>query len=176
MVLLICCTALVLCSCKAKTTETNIDTETLKTQQSRELIIVNNENGVLKYRFTTPLMERYELAKEPYMEFREGIYLESYDSLKVVESHIKADYAKFDENKELWEAKGNVVAMNLKGQVLTTELLYWDQRAKKIYSPVESTITQGTDIIVGTGFESDETMQDYTFNKPKGKMSIDKVD
>ena len=149
------------------------DTETLMTQQSDTLIIINSENGKKTYRFYTPLMERYELAKEPYMEFRLGIDVVTYDSLERIESTLVADYAINYEKQSLWEAKGNVVATNGEGQILETQQLFWNQKTGRVWSNVDSKITQGNDVIIGEGFESDEKMEDFTFRKPKGKVMVD---
>ncbi len=166
--------AILLISCEKKSGETKEDPETLMTQQSDSLTIITSENGRKSYRFFTPLMERYELAKEPYMEFRKGVDVVTYsDSTGQVESTLVADYAIFFENQKLWEAKGNVVATNAKGQVLETQQLFWNQKTHKIYSNVDSKVTQGTDVIVGVGFESDENFDDFTFRRPKGKVTVD---
>ena len=149
------------------------DTETLMTQQSDTLTMINSENGKKTYRFYTPLMERYELAKEPYMEFRYGIDVVTYDSLGRIESTLVADYAINYEKQSLWEAKGNVVATNGEGQILETQQLFWNRKTQRIWSNVDSKITQGSDIIIGEGFESDEKMEDFTFRKPKGKVVVD---
>lgn len=163
-----------LISCEQKSGGTNEDPETLMTQQSDSLTLIASENGRKSYRFFTPLMERYELAKEPYMEFRKGVDVVTYsDSTGQVESTLVADYAIFFENQKLWEAKGNVVATNAKGQVLETQQLFWNQKTRKIYSNVDSKVTQGTDVIVGVGFESDENFDDFTFRRPKGKVTVD---
>ena len=49
------------------------------TQQSEDLTVILSRNGNLTYRFTTPLLERYEYALEPYTEFRKGIHIETYN-------------------------------------------------------------------------------------------------
>ena len=166
--------AILLISCERKSRGAEEDPETLMTQQSDSLTIIASENGRKSYRFFTPLMERYELAKEPYMEFRKGVHVVTYaDSTGAVESTLVADYAIFFENQKLWEAKGNVVAVNAKGQILETQQLFWNQKTHKIYSNVDSKVTQGTDVIVGVGFESDENFEDFTFRRPKGKVTVD---
>lgn len=165
--------AILLISCSSKTETEEQDLETLMTQQSDSLTIISSENGQKDYRFETPLLERYELAKEPYMEFRKGINIVTYDSLGQVETSLIADYAINFENQKLWEAKGNVVAKNAKGQILETQQLFWNQKTKKVYSNVDSKVTQDNDVIVGVGFESDESMENFTFRKPKGKLLVD---
>ncbi|MCC8088485.1 MAG: LPS export ABC transporter periplasmic protein LptC [Rikenellaceae bacterium] len=160
-------------SCNRAGSSEEVDLDTLRTQMSENLTMIYSENGKLSYRFETPLMERYELAAEPYMEFTRGVKVETYnDSTLTVESELIADYAKFLETQELWEARGNVVAKNKNGQILETEQLFWNQKTDRIYSNVESTIIQGNDIIVGTGFESDSNFDDFTFWKPKGQVEV----
>lgn len=171
--LLITGSAILLISCSSEAETEEQDLETLMTQQSDSLTIISSENGQKDYRFETPLLERYELAKEPYMEFRKGINIVTYDSLGQVETSLIADYAINFENQKLWEAKGNVVAKNANGQILETQQLFWNQKTKKVYSNVDSKVTQNDDVIVGVGFESDESMEDFTFRKPKGKLLVD---
>ncbi|MFQ9504704.1 MAG: LPS export ABC transporter periplasmic protein LptC [Alistipes indistinctus] len=146
----------------------------MMTQQSENLRLVYSQNGNLSYRFETPLLERYELAREPYMEFRKGVKVETYnDTTHLVESTLTANYAIFLENQQLWEAKGNVVATNAQGQKLETEQLFWNQKSKRIYSNVDSKVTQKDGVILGEGFESDEQFQDFIFRRPKGKVAVD---
>lgn len=172
--LLITGSAILLISCDQGADNDPQDVKTLMTQQSDTLTIISSENGMKAYRFYAPLMERYEFANEPYMEFRKGVKIETYqDSTQNVESTLVADYAIFLEEQKLWEAKGNVVAVNAKGQILETQQLYWNQKTKKIYSNVDSKVTQGTDVIVGIGFESDEAFEDFIFRRPKGKVTVD---
>ncbi len=172
--LLIAGSAVLVISCGGSGSNDEIDPQELITQQSENLVMINSKNGVRSYKFTTPLLERYELAKEPYMEFRKGIKVETYnDSTQLIESTLTANYAIFLEHKQLWEAKGNVVGTNANGQKLETQQLFWDQVTGKVYSNVDSKVTQGQDVIIGTGFVSDETFNDFTFNKPKGKIEVD---
>lgn len=154
--------------------EEEVNLSEMMTQESEGLTINYSENGNLSYSFTTPLLERYEFAREPYMEFRRGIEIETYnDSTHRVESTLTANYAIFLEKKKLWEAKGNVIARRGDEMTLETEQLFWDQVSKRIYSNVDSKVTQGRDVIIGEGFESDERFEDFTFRKPKGRVSVD---
>lgn len=149
--------------------------EGVLTQSSDSLTIFNSEDGNLTYVFKAPLMERYELAKEPFMEFRRGIDIVTFkDTTSIVESTLVANYAIFLEKQKLWETKGNVICTNAQGQKLETEQLYWNQRTRKIYSNVDSKITQPNgDIIVGVGFESDEQFKEWEFRQPRGKVLVD---
>lgn len=148
--------------------------EGLITHKSDSLVRIVSQNGRKSYRFATPLMERYELAKDPYSEFRKGVKIITYkDSTNIEEGSLIADYAIFFEKQELWEAKGNVVATNQSGHVLETQQLFWDQRSHRIYSNIDSRITQGNDVLVGVGFESDEKMEEWEFRRPRGRLAVD---
>lgn len=127
---------LFLSSCGGKEPEPTVeDPETTPTQVSHNHRIINSVDGHRQYRMETPLLERYELAEEPFMEFRRGIKVETFDSALRVESDLVADYARLNEVTDLWEARGNVVAHNYKGEkggrTLYTERLYWDQKRRR---------------------------------------------
>ncbi len=161
-------------SCRKASVGEAVDKETLVTLQANELTMIDSENGETRFKFVTSLLERYELAAEPYMEFRQGVYVETYnDSTRLVESTLRADYARFTEPLELWEARGNVVATNAKGEILETEQLFWDQKEDKIYSRVDVKLTQEDGASYGTGFESNSAMDNYRFYHPRGQVAID---
>ena len=163
-----------LMSCKDKNApRTDEDNSNMMTQESENLTILQSTTGNLSFRFSTPLMERYDQAKEPYTEFRKGINIIRYDSTQREESSLTANYAIRYENQELWEAKGNVIGRNAAGQQLETEQLFWDQKAKRVYSNVDSKVTQENgDVVFGDGFESDEEFKEWVIRKPKGKVSV----
>ena len=166
-------TIVLICSCGSATSTSDVNLDSLKTQQTINMLLVSSKDAKINYRFRAPIMERYEYAKEPYTEYKKGLHITTYDDSGRVESDLKGDYAIFLENKKLWEVRGNVVAKNVKGEILETEQLFWDQVTKKIYSNVESRVIQKEDVIVGEGFESDERMENFLFRKPKGRIAVD---
>lgn len=169
---------LFLSSCGKKEPEPTVkDPETTPTQVSHNHRIINSVDGQRQYRMETPLLERYELAAEPFMEFREGIKIETFDSLLQVESDLVADYARLNEVTDLWEARGNVVAHNYTGEkggrTLFTERLYWDQKKKKIYSDTIARVIDGGSVHVGSNFEADESFETWSFHNTTGKIEVD---
>ena len=151
--------------------------ETLMTEYSENLSVVMSQNGRRSYHFVTPLLEGYSQAREPYREFRKGVKITTYknDSLSEVDAVLTANYAIYYENRELWEAKGNVVVRKSDGKDLYTQQLFWNARTKKIYSNVDSKIVQneGRDVFIGEGFESDEEFKDWRFRRMKGRMEVE---
>ena len=97
------------------------------------------------------------------------------DSLSEVDAVLTANYAIYYVNRELWEAKGNVVVEKSDGKTLYTQQLFWNSRTKKIYSNVDSKIVQnnGRDVFIGEGFESDEEFKDWRFRRMKGRMEVE---
>ena len=75
--------------------------------------------------------------------------------------------------QQLWEAKGNVRGSNADGNQLETEQLFWNQKSKRVYSNVDSKITQKGDVIYADGFESNERFDDFVLRKVKGKVTVD---
>ena len=170
--------AILLFSCADKDAgRASASEETMMTEYSEDLSVVMSQNGRRSYHFVTPLLEGYSLAREPYREFRKGVKITTYqnDSLTTVDAVLTANYAIYYENRELWEAKGNVVVEKSDGKTLYTQQLFWNARTKKIYSNVDSKIVQnnGRDVFIGEGFESDEEFKDWRFRRMKGCMEVE---
>ncbi len=165
--------AILLFSCSGGKKPQEVNMQTMITQQSDTLTMVFTKNGVKEYRFWTPLMERYEFARDPYMEFRRGINIITFDSLGADNSKLRADYAIFYEKRELWETRGNVVGESADGRKLFTQQLFWDQKTDKVYSNVDCRIVDGDDEFVGEGFESDSEFNDWLFRESEGRMWVD---
>lgn len=130
-------------------------------------------NGKLEYIMETPLMQIYDMAAEPYREFKQGLQVETYDSTMTKVSGLTANYVIQYINKKLWEAKGDVVAVNDKGDTLLTQQLFWDEAKKKIYSNVDTKVIQKDNVMIGTEFESDDTFTDWIFKNTTGKLLVD---
>ena len=141
--------AILLFSCEREEAEdAAASEETMRTEYSENLSIVESKNGRRSYHFVTPLVEGYSLAREPYREFRKGVKITTYkdDSLSTVDAVLTANYAIYYENRKLWEAKGNVVVVKSDGKNLYTQQLFWNQQTKKIYSNVDSKIVQNAPV------------------------------
>ena len=132
-----------------------------------------SDSGVTRYRINTEEWLVFDRKNPPYWAFEKGVYLEKFDSIFQVEASIKADTAYFFNKEELWKLMGNVHIQNLKGEQFDTELLYWDQRAQRIYSDEFIRIEQPDRIITGHGFESNQQMTVYTIRKPEGIFYVD---
>lgn len=167
--------AILLLSCGGgKGTDEEENLEKVMTHQADTLTIFQSKNGKIKYKSYAPLMERYEYARQPYMEFRRGVEITTFnDSTMTVESTLKADYALYLEKQELWEARGNVVATNAQGQVLETQQLFWNKKTQRIYSNIDSKVTDGGSVYVGERFESDQDLKNWKIYRPEISAEVD---
>ena len=162
------------CSCdKQQPVGEEKHNQNMITQQSENLEIIQTKGGKLIYRFKAPLLEEYEYAAEPYIEFRKGIEIETYnDTTQQVDATLTANYAIYLKNQQLWEAKGNVRGHNADGNQIETEQLFWDQKSKRLYSNVDSKITQDDNVVYANRFESDEQFNDFVMSRVTGRVLV----
>ena len=147
--------------------------DSLPVMDTKGVTTLISDSGITRYRVNTAEWLIYDRKNPPYWAFEKGIYLEKFDSVFHTEASIKADTAYYYNKKELWKLMGNVHIQNLKGEQFDTELLYWDQRAQRIYSDEFIRIEQPDRIITGHGFESNQQMTVYTIRKPEGIFYVD---
>jgi len=116
----------------------------------------------------------YNFSKDkPYQEFPKGVKVDIYENNEI-SSNLKSNYAINYEKEKIMEAKSNVIVTNVRGEILNTEHLIWDQNKKKIYSNVFVKITTATQIWMGKGFESDERFDKWELRNPTGIIYINK--
>ena len=131
-----------------------------------------SDSGITRYRIEAPKWLMYDKTEPPYQEFPDGIYMEQFDIDLSVQASLKADYAHYDETSQLWTLRGNVHALNRKGEQFETPLMKWDQKTHRVYSDTSIHITRERSIIEGVGFESNEEMSKYTILHPTGIFPI----
>jgi LPS export ABC transporter protein LptC len=118
-------------------------------------------------------MERYTNVKNPYSEFRSGIKVIFYDGKTAPAGTLSSKYARYAEDKKLWELKDSVVAVNENNEILETELLYWDQDKEVVYTDRFVRITSSDKIVMGTGLESDPRFQKWRIRNVSAQFYID---
>jgi len=143
-------------SCEKKNvTFQKIDILTLPSHTAKNFITTYTDSGKLQLVLSAPLMESFERTEIPYSEFKSGLKVLFHDGNPEPVASVTAKYAKYTDNKNLWELQDSVVAVNEKGERLETELLFWDQKKALIYTDRFVKITTEDQIIQGYGLESD---------------------
>jgi LPS export ABC transporter protein LptC len=140
---------------------------------TRDLDLSYSDSGYVRLNLQAPLAEYYPNLEEPERRFPQGIDVKFFDSFGREESRMQADYAVQYLNKELWQANGNVVVVNRKGEQLNTEELFWDQKTEEIYSEDFVRLSTGQEVIMGEGFTADQTFDNYEINKVTGTILIE---
>ena len=155
-------------SCSGKKKELGAaitERDSLPVMDTRGVETLVSDSGVIRYRLSAEEWLVYDKKTPSYWSFEKGVYVEKFDSLFQVEASIKADTAYYYDKQKLWKLIHNVHIQNQKGENFDTELLYWDQNKKRVYSDKAVRVEQVDRIIYAEGFESNEQMTKYTFFK-----------
>jgi len=127
----------------------------------------------LRYRALAPEVVQINTAEQQYKEFPQGGKLIYYKKNGSIACQIRANYAKCFDKEELWELRGNVRAQDTIGQIINTELMFWDKKKKIIYSDkyVRLTSPEGN-VIEGNGFSSDDQMENIVIKQITGELYL----
>jgi LPS export ABC transporter protein LptC len=147
--------ALFILSCERKMeTIKKSDILSLPTMTVKNDTTVYSDSSKLQLIMYSPLIERYPNLKPPYSEFKQGLRVLFFNGQSKPAGSFTSKYAKFLEDKRLWELKDSVVAVNEKNEKLETEELYWDQDKEIIYTDRFVKITYKDEIVLGIGMKS----------------------
>lgn len=166
---------LLMSSCKkdkGEIVDVAFDPDNTYTMRTTDISSLISDSGITRYRLVSPELLIFDKAAEPYWYFPHGLYVEQFDTLFNTQASFKADTAYNWTNKKLWKAIGNVEVENLQGERFETDLLYWDQEKKLIYSDAYMRIEQEGSVITGIGFESNENMSEYRIYNPQGSVPV----
>ena len=145
----------------------------LPAERGRDVKILYSDSGIKTCEITASVMQHYMTAK-PYVEMPEGVIATFYNADGGTRSRLTADYAVKREQEKLFEARGNVVLINEKGDRLNSEKLIWDDARQKIHSDQFVKITTSDEIIYGQGFESNPSFTRYRIFRIKGTITLKK--
>lgn len=140
--------------------------------------IVQRDSGFIKLRATAPLIEKYEFIDSPYVVAKRGIDIKFFDKKKPDSpGTIKAKYAKINEKKKFYEARGNVVIRTNEGQIFAMQSVFWDQIKKKIYTKDTVFVTDkdGSTLVGANGMDARDDFSEYTFYNNTGDISAKKI-
>jgi len=160
------------CSNDVQTIKLVSKKNTLPDVYAEKISYVYSDSAVVKINVTAPQVKSFSNPEKPYTVFPKGILVVYFTKYPDTSSMISADYAIRHTNEKRWEAKGNVVVKNTKGEVLNTEYLVWDDRKAIIYSNQYVKIKTGDDIVEGEGFQADQNFEKWVIKKAKGEVTL----
>lgn len=131
-----------------------------------------SDSGVVRYKIITEEWKVYDRLDPSRWTFEKGIYLEKFNNDLSIDATIAADTAYYYDQEELWELRGNVHIENVQDEQFDTPLLFWNQKAKRVYSEQSIRIRQQKRIITGIGFTSNQDFTNYTIKQTQGIFPI----
>ncbi len=141
------------------------------TERGRDVTIIYSDQGQVKMQLKSDRVFR-SMTQNPYMEFIGSVRVVFYDPMLQPTSTLDAQYAIRYEETQLTIIRDSVVVVNEQGEQLNTEELTWDPVQKKIYSDKFVRIRTADEILLGTGFESDQEFKRYRILNPEGTLTI----
>lgn len=163
----------ILCSCENDVKEVVSLTKKKKpNSKGKNVSLIYSEKANVKITVSAPVMEEYGLEKDKYIEMREGIKVQFYDTLLNITSTLTSKYAIHRVGERIMEAKNDVVVVNDKGEKLNTEHLIWNEDSSKIYSDKFVKITTEDEILMGEGMEANQDFSKWKIHKIKGIINV----
>jgi len=161
-------------SCKTDIKKINeLDIKHLPSQKAKNITILRTDSTIIKAEIFAPEVEHFFSLKNPYTNFPKGLEATSYKKYPVIETSLSCQKAKHLINEQLWIVENKVVVINDIGYKLETELLYWDEEKRSIYTEKDVRITTENEIIWGKGLTADQDFKDYEIIEPVGSIYID---
>lgn len=164
--------AFVVFSCKSNLSEAEkLDLKVTPIQTVDGMFFVQSENSRLKLRMEAPRMEVYEHDTLSYDLFPLGIRIYGYGENGLLETTITAREARHDKYKdkkqEKWSAFGNVVIKNIvKQETMETDTIYWDNKAREIWTDCYIKMYSPSGSMQGYGMRSDEMARNAILMRP----------
>lgn len=161
------------CENEVQKVRTLTKTERIPLEVQTDLFLEYSDSTRKKMELEAPLAESYPNLPSPQREFRKGLTVRFFNDYGQLDSRLRADYALQFIDKNLWEARGDVVVVNQKGEQLNTEKLFWDSKTELIYTDEFVKITTPTEVIMGEGFKADQNFSNYEIYKVTGTLNIE---
>ena len=140
---------------------------------TRDVSTYISDSGVVRYKIITDEWQVFDRLDPSRWTFEKGVYLEKFNNDLVIEATIVADTAYYYDKEELWELRSNVHIENEQDEQFDTQLLFWNQKTKKVYSDRYIRIRQQKRIITGIGFTSNQDFTNYTIKQTQGIFPIE---
>jgi len=156
------------------TTVDQLNSKRLGVEEAKHVDINYTLGGRAKAKLLSPLMYRVQDTL-PYVEFPKTLHVDFYnDSTSGVDSRLDALYGKYYESQSRVYLRDSVKVINIKGDTLYCDELWWD-RAKKdheFYTEKAVRIRTKTQIIFGIGMDAKQDFKDWHIINPTGFLNV----
>lgn len=131
--------------------------------EASDVLLYHSDSAIVRTQLKAKKQIEFESGN---LEFPEGIDITFFDVDGEITTTMKANKGYYSKKDNLYRGEGDVVVDNLeKEQKLSSEELFWDPNAKKIYTDKFVTIEEKETLFNGTGMEADEGFNEYKLFK-----------
>jgi len=139
--------------------------------QSRDIATLYSDSARLQIKLTAPLQMQYENGDGIYPN---GINMTFYDKQGNIANTVRANYGKYDKQKDAYYARGNVIVNNVvKNETMRTEELHWDKQKRVLFTDKFVTIQTKTDILKGHGMTANQDFSNWKITRPTGVFTLE---
>jgi len=166
---------IILASCGNTDVEvSNYNKKSLGIEEINNADINYTLGGRAKAKLVSPLMLRVQDAS-PYVEFPKKLHVDFFNETGTVDSRLDALYGKYLEQESKVFLKDSVKVINIKGDTLYCDELWWDRNLKgnEFYTDKPVKIRTKTQIINGTGMRAAQDFKNWVIINPN--QSVIKV-
>lgn len=141
----------------------------LRTLENAE--IFHSDSGRVKARISA---KKILYLQNEDREAPEGFHTIFYDKEKNESATLRADYAYYKSEDEIWQASGNVIIVNkVNKEILKTEELFWDPRTGDVNTEKFVKIETEEEVITGTGLEAKQDFSSWAIKSPEATFVIE---
>ena len=163
-----------LCGCENDINKIkDLDAKRKGVEEAKTVIVNYSIGGNRKAVLTSPLMYRVQ-DTVPYVEFPNTIHVNFYDLRDSIESKLDARYARYKETQSIVFLKDSVRVINVKGDTLYCDELYWDVKrtGAEFYTEKPVRIRTRTHIIDGIGMEAKQDFKEWHIIESRGIIKV----
>ena len=155
-----------LSSCNTDVEVNDYNSKNLGVEEIKNADINYTLGGKPKAKLLSPLMLRVQ-DTNPYVEFPKKLHVDFFNENGQVESRLDALYGKYFELESKVFLKDSVKVINIKGDTLYCDELWWDRNRKgsEFYTELPVRIRTKTQIINGVGMEARQDFKGYHIKK-----------
>lgn len=141
-------------------------------EYAEKVTIEYTDSGYLRARVFSPVLVAVKQSGSQFIEMNKGLKVDFYDPDGSIASYMTAEYGiSYPDKKEII-VRRNVEILNVKGEVLNTEELRWDQKTGKIITDRFVKITTKDQIITGQGLISDQSFTDWEILEVSATLNV----
>jgi LPS export ABC transporter protein LptC len=142
------------------------DVQISASQESWNSTVTFTESGKVKAVLKAGHIAMYASQQQTLLD--EGVQVDFFDQQERHTSVLRSKRGKVDDKTHDMEAYEQVVVVSDSGTVVETDTLLWTNSTRKVHSNDYVKITSPDESLQGFGFESDQTLKNYTIFRVTG--------